>query len=70
MYSPSDAILKSISALTRKYGFAPTVREIAEASGLGLGNTHRYLEKLRESGQIEWTPRTSRTIRIVKETRS
>jgi SOS-response transcriptional repressor LexA len=41
---------------------SPTVREIAEAVGMSVSNTHRYLNILRDDGAIDWGDRLSRTI--------
>lgn len=47
------------------FGYAPTVRECAEAIGVRSSSTaHKYLQTLEKRGTIIWVPEVPRTIRL------
>lgn len=56
-------LLQSIKAYAEEYYFSynisPTVREIADALGVGKSTVQRYLERLNESGEIEYSGKRS-----------
>lgn len=43
------AIERFISEYIDRYGISPSVREIAEGTGMSLTNTHRYVTEMREN---------------------
>lgn len=45
---------------------APTVRDLAEAVGVGVATMHLYLGRMYEEGLIEWLPgsRRSKTLKV------
>jgi SOS-response transcriptional repressor LexA len=45
-------ILEFIAAHQAEHGWAPTVREIGDAIGLGPGPTHGHLRTLHEEGKL------------------
>lgn len=57
------AILHFLRGYVRKYGYAPTIQEIAEAVDLVSPNaTRNHLHQLEESGFLSIAPRISRGI--------
>jgi repressor LexA len=59
-------ILKAINKYYENYGFSPTVREIAEMTGLkSTATVHRHLESLKEQGRISWNPTMPRAIKVL-----
>ena len=47
-------------------GYAPSIREIADAVGLKSSSSiHAHLMKLEEEGRIEMKPRCPRTIKVL-----
>ena len=49
-------------------GFSPTVRELAELINVSSPATvHTHLKHLVNKGYITYQPKTSRTIRVIKE---
>jgi repressor LexA len=58
-------VLSSLRVRIRKYGYAPTVAEICEDTGLSSTSTvHRQLGELEKLGLIERRPRAQRAIKI------
>ena len=56
-------ILDFVVDYTKEKGFAPTIREICEATGLkSTACVHRYLKELRSDGLITWEPGKNRTL--------
>jgi SOS-response transcriptional repressor LexA len=50
----SQRVVDFISTYTRRYGYSPTVREIAEAVGYAsAGSTHKLLKKMEGDGLVE-----------------
>lgn len=62
----TDNVLLAIKALTDKLGYPPTVREIADASFISISVTHGHLDRLKKRGLVNWVPRSSRTIHLVR----
>jgi len=60
-------VIDMIGILTRRYGFAPTVRELGKALGIksaGSGIAD-HLRTLRRRGLITWIPGRARTLKVV-----
>lgn len=59
----NQQLLQDIKDFAEKYymtfGQSPTVREIAVELGVGKSTVQRYLERLKESGEIEYSGRRS-----------
>ena len=47
-----------------KFGWSPTVREVADSLGLAISTTHRRLDRLEELGWIERGQFQSRALRV------
>ncbi|WP_090118134.1 LexA family transcriptional regulator [Cohnella sp. OV330] len=62
-----DKVMSAIATLTDKLGYPPSVREIAEASGISVGTTHGHLDRLIKCGLVGKKPNGPRTIHLVKE---
>lgn len=57
-----DYLIKYI----KEYGYAPSVRELAEGVGLkSSSSAYNHLSKLEEEGKIEMRGNSSRAIKIV-----
>ena len=59
-----------INDYTEKNGTSPTVREIHEAVGLGVGTVSRYLAHMRENGMLDYSGRRNITTHEAKITRN
>ena len=56
-----------INLLTKKRGYAPTVREIAkELRNNSPATTLHHMKELKRKGYITWEEKQSRTIKILK----
>lgn len=51
----------------KKYGFAPSVREIGESVGLAISTVHRHLENLERDGVIRRKKNSPRAMALVDE---
>ena len=61
-------VLINIISFTNKNKFSPTVRELAELINVSSTATvHTHLKNLVKKGYITYLPKTSRTIRVIKE---
>jgi len=62
-----DRVLAAVAAFWLTYGYAPTVRDLTELTGISSTSvTHYWLEKLREEGALTWTEGQTRTIRLLE----
>jgi len=60
-------VLQTITELSERHGYAPTVREIGDAlGGRSTCTVQRCLETLERKGYITRTPRQARTIRVLR----
>lgn len=61
----ADDIVAEIRDFTQHYGYAPTIRELAERVGLASTSAvHHHLRALAKAGRITYTPTTARSLRI------
>lgn len=61
-------IADAIRTLTRRLGYAPTIREIAVHCGLvGTNAVAQQLDAMRRKGWVTWEPNKPRTLRTVGE---
>lgn len=60
------ATLETIKRLIKKFGFAPTVSEIAADMTVTPASAHEQLTQLVRKGAITMEPRKSRSIRVVE----
>ena len=60
-----EKVYSFILKYIKKYGYAPTVRDIAEGIGLkSTSSVHNHLKKLQEDGKIEMHGNSPRAIKI------
>lgn len=59
-----NRIISMISESSVSHGRPPTVRDLAEACGVGVATIHSYLQRLSEEGVVEWSPKSHRTLRV------
>jgi repressor LexA len=61
-------VLSAIDAYTLMHGYAPSVRELGLAIGVGSTNgVVCHLKALQRKGFITWNPMQARTIRVIKK---
>jgi SOS-response transcriptional repressor LexA len=62
-----EAFVVAIEGHWREYGYAPTVRELAQVVGLASSSTVWYwLMRLRYEGLVTWEEGKTRTIRLTQ----
>lgn len=67
MTKKQENIYNIIKKFIEDKGYAPSIREIAQASNLRSSSTvFSYLKKLKEKGYITFEENKPRTIRILK----
>lgn len=59
-------ILKAIKSMTRHNGYAPTVRELANALHSTPAGIHNDLTHLRAEDRVDWVERTPRTLKVIR----
>lgn len=58
-----EQIMAFISGYVEEHGYAPTLSEIGDGVGIASPNAVRgHLDKLREQGRIDMTPKIARSI--------
>jgi repressor LexA len=68
LYPRERAILEYIDQFIKRFGYAPTLREIGESVGVHSPATvHEHIEKLRVKGFIKKLDGTARGLDIVRE---
>jgi SOS-response transcriptional repressor LexA len=61
-----DHIIEVIADYTREYGYAPSIREIAERVGLAsTAATHYWIKRLLAEGRLLGDYATARSLRVV-----
>ncbi|MEK7129747.1 MAG: transcriptional repressor LexA [Patescibacteria group bacterium] len=71
LYARERQLLDFITQFIQRYGYAPTLKEIAEAVGLGsLATVHEHIDKLRIKGFIRKLDGTARGLEVVDQYRS
>ncbi|MBI5448971.1 transcriptional repressor LexA [Candidatus Gottesmanbacteria bacterium] len=71
LYQRERQLLDFITQFIQRYGYAPTLKEIAEAVGLGsLATVHEHIDKLRQKGFIRKLDGTARGLEVVEQYRS
>lgn len=61
-------LVKGIKYYQQQFGYSPTVRELQQV--VEVQSTSTVLEDLRwlrSRGMVTWTPKTARTLRVLKE---
>ncbi len=68
LYARERQLLEFITQFIQRYGYAPTLKEIGDALGMGSPATvHEHVDKLRQKGFIRKLDGTARGIEIVEE---
>lgn len=57
-------VLATIAEFIGRWGYGPTVRELAEELGVSKTAAHKHLKALRAEGHIDWDDGYQRTLRI------
>ena len=60
------SVLRMVDRHIRRYGYAPSVREIASQTGRTVGAAHKILERLEERGRISRGKGQARSIEVLK----
>jgi DNA-binding transcriptional ArsR family regulator len=63
---PRVAILACLSDSLVRRKFPPTLREIAEATGMAHNTVEHHLSRLRAEGYVTWTYGRQRTLRFAE----
>lgn len=70
LYARERQLLDFITQFIQRYGYAPTLKEIGEAVGLGsLATVHEHIDKLRLKGFIRKLDGTARGLEVVEQYR-
>lgn len=62
-----DSVLYAVKRLTDERGSPPSLRDVAEVTGISVSTLHNYLPKMQEEGLVTWQPYSHRTIRLTSE---
>lgn len=64
--SREGELFRFLCEFTQQNGYAPSIREMSAALGLqSVQAVHRYLDRLRKRGLVDWEPGKARTLRIL-----
>jgi repressor LexA len=61
-----QTIYTAIAAFIRQHGYAPSLREIRDGTGLSIPTIQLYLVLLQERGLIQHTPGIARSIVLLE----
>ena len=71
LYARERQLLDFITQFIQRYGYAPTLKEIGEALGMGSPATvHEHIDRLRIKGFIRKLDGTARGLEVVEQYRS
>jgi SOS-response transcriptional repressor LexA len=59
-------VLRMIEVLTKRLGYAPTMRELGEALGKTGSRVHQIIDVLVARGSLERKEHAGRTLKVVK----
>jgi DNA-binding IclR family transcriptional regulator len=59
-----DSVLTAVKRLTDQKGSPPSLRDVAEVTGISVSTLHNYLPQMAEEGLVTWQPKSHRTIRL------
>lgn len=62
-----DSVLVAVKRLSDSKGSPPSLRDVAEVTGISVSTLHNYLPKMADEGLVTWQPRSHRTIRLTQE---
>lgn len=58
-------LVQAILYLTKREGYPPSIRELAEAFNVSVSTIHYHLGPLREDGVVAWETGRNRTLRVL-----
>ena len=64
-----DATIEAIRRLSKAGGYPPTIREVADALGIGSTTAYSRLLALRFMGRLTWRDGSGRTLRVIRQPR-
>ena len=68
LYQRERQILDFITQFIQRFGYAPTLKEIAESVGLkSVATVHEHVDRLRQKGFIKKLDGTNRGLEVVRE---
>lgn len=68
LYPRERQLLDFITQFVQRYGYAPTLKEIGDAMGMGsVATVHEHIDKLRQKGFIKKLDGTARGLEIIHE---
>lgn len=68
LYPRERQLLDFITQFIQRYGYAPTLKEIGEAMGMGSSATvHEHIDRLRQKGFIKKLDGTARGLEVITE---
>lgn len=68
LYTRERQLLEFITQFIQRYGYAPTLKEIGDALGMGSPATvHEHVDKLRQKGFLRKLDGTARGIEVVEK---
>ena len=63
-----EKVLKEIEKYIAKKGYSPSVRDLKRLAGIpSTSTTLSYMRRLQEKNLIDWEPKQSRSLRVVKK---
>jgi SOS-response transcriptional repressor LexA len=60
-----DVLIETVKAYIIKFGYPPSVRDLAAELGISTTRTHALLVGLREEGRVQWISGRYRTLRVI-----
>jgi DNA-binding transcriptional regulator YhcF (GntR family) len=64
----NDELTRWIRWYQGKFGYPPTIREMADEYGVNEKTVRNRLRSLREEGEVTWTQGGHRTVRVNRHT--
>ena len=66
MTNKQEILLNAIKGYINEWGYSPTIRELCQITNKkSVGTVVPTLKRLKRDGYIDYTPRRSRTIRVL-----
>lgn len=62
-----DVVISAIDSLSRSAGKPPTMREVAERTGISVSTLHSYVNRMHDEGLVTWQPRSHRSVRLTAQ---
>lgn len=62
-----QVLLDAIRQYTERHGYSPTIRELSNITGAGVGTVHKHLNELICGGYIKVEQPRRRILRVLKD---